>query len=209
MMMGLNAISIPTMQRPGRRILALPGSLRSNGYNRRLLASAASCTPPELHMDIYDRLSDVPLFDEDLEESTHGGPEGVWRLRAAIASADGLVIATPEYNQSIPGVLKNTIDWLSRPAPEEVLLGKPVAIMGATPGRWGTRLAQAALRQTLAATGAVVMPAPMLFIAGADSLFGPHGDLGDTATLTSLRAFMNGFADWLDQITARSQYVAA
>jgi len=205
----IDEIFIPQMQPPGRRILALAGSLRRNGYNRRLLESAASCAPPGLHTDIYDCLAGVPLFDEDLEASTHGGPDGVRCLRAAIASADGLVIATPEYNQSIPGVLKNTIDWLSRAAPEEVLFGKPTAIMGATPGRWGTRLAQAALRQTLTATGAVVMPAPMLFIATADSLFSPEGDLRDAATLTSLRAFMNSFADWLEQNGARYAHTIA
>lgn len=206
---GINARCMPQMESPGHRILGLAGSLRRNGYNRRLLESAARCAPPRLHIDIDDGLPDVPLFDEDLEASTHGGPEGVWRLRAAIASADGLLIATPEYNQSIPGVLKNAIDWLSRAVPEEVLVGKPTAIMGATPGRWGTRLAQAALRQTLTATGAVVMPAPMLFIAGADSSFSAHGDLRDAATLNSLRGFMHRFADWLDRTAVRSSRLTA
>lgn len=202
-------MSMPHIAQVGRRILALPGSLRRNGYNRRLLQAAASCAPAGLHVDVYDALSAVPLFDEDLEAGIHGGADGVAHLRAAIDIADGLLIATPEYNQSIPGVLKNAIDWLSRPAPEEALLGKPIAIMGATPGRWGTRLAQAALRQTLSATGAVVMPAPTLFIANAESQLCADGELRDAAMLTTLRAFMNGFADWLDRVDTRSVHAAA
>lgn len=202
-------MSMPHIAQVGRRILALPGSLRRNGYNRRLLQAAASCAPAGLHVDVYDALSAVPLFDEDLEAAIHGGPDGVAHLRAAIGIADGLLIATPEYNQSIPGVLKNAIDWLSRPAPEEALLGKPIAIMGATSGRWGTRLAQAALRQTLSATGAVVMPAPTLFIANAESQLCADGELRDAAMLTTLRAFMNGFADWLDRVDTRSVHAAA
>src|SRR5581483_11429227 len=89
----------------------------------------------------------LPLFDEDLEPATLGGPDAVRQLRAQVAAGDGLLIATPEYNQSLPGVLKNAIDWLSRPWPDEVLAGKPVAVIGASSGRWGARLAQAALRQ--------------------------------------------------------------
>lgn len=202
-------MSTPHLAPFGRRILALPGSLRRNGYNRKLLQAAVICAPAGLHVDVYDALSAVPLFDEDLEAATHGGPDGVAHLRAAIGIADGLLIATPEYNQSIPGVLKNAIDWLSRPAPEEALLGKPIAIMGATPGRWGTRLAQTALRQTLSATGGVVMPAPTLFIDNAESQLGADCELCDAALLTTLRAFMNGFADWLDRVDTRSVHAAA
>lgn len=106
-----------------RRILALPGSLRRDGYNRRLLEAATRIAAPDWHIDIFDSLAAVPLFDEDLEAATGGGPDGVRCLRAAIAGADGVLFATPEYNQSLPGVLKNAIDWLSRPAPEEVLIG--------------------------------------------------------------------------------------
>src|SRR5215470_5003951 len=89
------------------KVLALPGSLRRNGYNRRLLQTAAHIAPAGLQIDVFDGLAGVPLFDEDLESATHGGPDGVRSLRAAVAAADGVLIATPEYNQSIPGVLKN------------------------------------------------------------------------------------------------------
>lgn len=186
-----------------RHILALPGSLRRDGCNRRLLRAAAHRAPPGMRIELYEALSEVPLFDEDLEAQAPDGPAGVQRLREAVASADGVLIATPEYNQSLPGVLKNAIDWLSRPAPGEVLPGKPVAITGATPGRWGTRLAQTALRQTLAAIGAAVMPAPMLFVADAPTLFDADGTLHDPATRDALRTFLDGFANWLERMDAR------
>ena len=180
------------------RILALSGSLRRDSFNRRLLQAAARLAPSGMQIDVSDALAGVPLFDEDLESATGGGPEGVWRLRAAVATADGVLIATPEYNQSLPGVLKNAIDWLSRPAPEEVLAGKPVAIVGASSGRWGTRLAQAALRQTLAATESRVMPAPMLFVRDAAQRFdATDGQLRDAATLESLQTLLQAFAGWI------------
>jgi chromate reductase len=195
-----------TIHRP-HRILALPGSLRRGSFNRRLLENAVRLAPAELAIGIYTDLSAVPLFDEDLEAATDGGPEGVRRLRDAVAAADGVLIATPEYNQSLPGVLKNAIDWLSRAAPTglssgEVLIGKPVAIMGASPGRWGTRLAQAALRQVLAATEAVVMPAPMLFVRDAALAFDADGLLVDASALCSLQDLLRAFGHWIDHVGA-------
>lgn len=180
-----------------KTILAIPGSLRKASFNRRLVDAAVELTPPGLAIEIYDELGMLPLFDEDLEAATDGGTEPVQRLRRRIAAADGLLIATPEYNQSIPGVLKNAIDWASRGA-DEVLAGKPVAVIGATPGRWGTRLAQAALRQTLAATEAVLLPRPMLFIADAASKFDRDGRLLDVATRDGLGAVLAAFARWID-----------
>ena len=113
---------------------------------------------------VYEGLGALPLFDEDLECETSGGPEAVQNLRQAVAAADGLLISTPEYNHSIPGVLKNALDWLSRPAPEQVLVDKPVAVIGASSGRWGTRLAQNALRQVLLAAESVPLPSPTLLL---------------------------------------------
>lgn len=197
-------MTTPHAQISSHYILALSGSLRRSSYNRRLLEAAARCAPTGTRVNLYDALSDVPLFDEDMEAATHGGPEAICRLRAAIEAADGLLIATPEYNQSFPGVLKNAIDWLSRPAPKEVLLGKPIAIAGATPGRWGTRLAQAALRQTLTATESLVMPSPMLFVGSVESMFDAEGYLHDVATLTSLRAFMTAFSQWIEHVGSKS-----
>lgn len=176
------------------RVLAIAGSLRRNSWNRRLLESAASMAPSGMHIDVHGQLADIPLFNEDLE-AIGGGPEAVWQLRAEVAEADGLLIATPEYNQSMPGVLKNAIDWLSRalPGDEEVLAGKPVAIIGASSGRWGTRLAQHAVRQTLCAAEACVMPAPMLFIRDVHTLFDGSGKLVDPDTRQSLERVLDAF----------------
>ena len=178
------------------RVLGLPGSLRRSGYNRRLLATAAKISPASLCVEVGDLL-DVPLFDEDLENAHNGAPPGARQLRERVARADGLLIATPEYNQALPGVLKNALDWLSRETPDAVLDGKPVAIAGVTSGRWGTRLAQADLRRVLTACGALVMPAPMLFISDAAQAFDEDG-LRDQRQRDSLSGLLRAFARWID-----------
>jgi chromate reductase len=152
-------------------------------------------------VEVYDELAAVPLFDEDLEQRDPAGPAGVQALRAAIAAADGLVIATPEYNQALPGVLKNALDWLSREGPAgEVLAGKPVAVLGASSGPWGTRLAQASLRQVLHTCGALVMPGPSLFVARAADRFDAQGRLTDSATRQSLQSFVLGLEGWMERL---------
>lgn len=183
---------------PPRRVLCLAGSLRRDSWNRRLLRAAAAQAPALLQMTVHDDLGSVPMFDEDLEQADPCGPTGVQSLRKAIAAADGLLIATPEYNHSIPGVLKNALDWLSRESPDgEVLAEKPVAVLGASSGPWGTRLAQASLRQVLHTCGALVMPAPTLFVASAAACFDQHGALCDAATAQSLRRFVLAFDRWM------------
>jgi len=188
------------------RILGLAGSLRRASWNRRLLQSAALLAPPGVTMEVCDTLSSVPLFDEDLELATApDGPPGVQALRAAIAAADGLVIATPEYNHALPGVLKNALDWLSRESPQgQVLADLPVAVLGASSGPWGTRLAQASLRQVLHTCGALVMPSPTLFVAHADTRFGAQGELSDPTLQASLSRFMESFAGWVRRFETRS-----
>ncbi len=146
-----------------------------------------------MRIQLYD-LRTIPLFNEELEAG--GGPESVRALRDAVASAQGLLISTPEYNWSIPGVLKNAIDWLSRP-PEEVLAGKPVAIMGATTGRGGTRLAQATLRQVLTSTESLVMPSPALFVNGPYP-FDADGHLIDASTHAQLDKLLAAFGRWIE-----------
>lgn len=146
-----------------------------------------------MRIQLYD-LGTIPLFNEELEAG--GGPESVRALRDALASAQGLLISTPEYNWSIPGVLKNAIDWLSRP-PEEVLAGKPVAIMGATTGRGGTRLAQATLRQVLTSTESLVMPSPTLFVNGPNA-FDADGHLIDASTRAQLDKLLAAFGKWIE-----------
>lgn len=181
------------------QVLAFAGSLRRNSYNRHLVEAAAQAAPAGIVVTIYPGIADVPLFDEDLETETAGGPEGVKRLRAAVAAADGVLIATPEYNQSLPGVLKNTLDWVSREdaGHRDVLAGKPVAIMGATPGKWGTRLAQAQLRHALAAMGALTMTSPQLYVAEAASVFDADSVAFDAGTQKRLGRFLEGFQSWM------------
>lgn len=179
------------------RVLAICGSLRRASYNRQLLEAAALSAPQGMRIEPSAPLGSLPLFDEDLEERTGGGPEPLAELRRAVAGADGLLIATPEYNHSFPGALKNALDWLSRPAPEEVLAGKPVALMGATTGRWGTRLAQSGLRQVLYATGALPMPPPALFVSDAARVFDSAGRLCDGATQEALQELLISFEQWI------------
>lgn len=190
------------------RILAVSGSLRRDSCNRKLLETATRCAPSGSRIELFGGLAEVPMFNEDLE-SVQPLHEGVRRLREAVAGADGLLIATPEYNQSMPGVLKNAIDWLSRPLPDEVLPVKPTALMGASTGRWGTRLAQAALRQTLAATEALVMPAPMLFVRDAAQVFDDAGELRDPATRESLHELLRAFSLWIERAGTTPSPIAA
>ena len=187
-------------------VLAIPGSLRRQSFNRLLLRAATECAPPELGVELYDELATIPLFDEDLEYATAGGPPPVQRLRRRVASASGLLIATPEYNQSVPGVLKNAIDWLSRPAPNEVLVDKPIAVIGASGGRWGTRLAQSTLRHVLIAAEALVLPKPMLFLREAATLFDESGRLVHQPTRKQLEAVMVSFSSWIALVASRDPH---
>ncbi len=189
---------------PRHHVLAIAGSLRQRSYNRMLLQTARAVSPPELDIELYADLASIPLFDEDHERQTSGGPPSVKRLRAKVKAADGLLISTPEYNQSMPGVLKNAIDWLSRPGPEEVLIEKPVAIVGASGGRWGTRLAQANLRQVLTATESLVMPQPAIFVAESAKVFGDDGALTNDLLRKQLENFLRAFAGWLRLMDKRS-----
>ena len=148
---------------------------------------------------MYDKLATIPVFNED-EETASGGPSAVRDLRRLVAEADGLLISTPEYNQSIPGVLKNVVDWLSRPGPEEVLIDKPIAILGATAGRWGTRLAQSMLRHTLCAAEALVLPKPMIFVREAARLFDESGQLRYPPLRDELTAFLLAFSRWMERV---------
>jgi chromate reductase len=159
-------------------VLAIPGSLRKDSYNRALLRTAEHLTPSHIELIVYDRLDAVPVFNEDFENPA---PEGVTMLREAVASTDGLLIATPEYNQSVPGVVKNMLDWLSRSEGRSALAGKPVAVIGASTGPWGTRIAQTHLRQMLLSTQALVLPQPTLFVRDAEIAFDEeqeaHGEM--------------------------------
>lgn len=178
-------------------VLGLPGSIRRYSYNRWLLEAAAKCAPDGMSIQIYDELGAIPLFSEDLEGSPAGLPTAITALRKQVAVADGILIATPEYNQSVPGVLKNVLDWLSRSPPNEGLVHKPVAVMGATVGRWGTRLAQTQLRHILLASESLVMPDPSLFVPDASARFDKQGRLVDPQTRQVLGALTAALKTWI------------
>jgi chromate reductase len=136
------------------RILGISGSLRRGSHNRRLVRAARALLPPRIELVEWDGLAGLPPFDEDLEDTP---PAAVLEFFEAIEGADALLIATPEYNASIPGALKNAIDWASRPFPENVLRYKPTAVIGASTGLFGAVWAQAEVRKTMKASGAHVL----------------------------------------------------
>jgi len=137
------------------RILGISGSLRHDSHNTSLLRAAAETAGPDVQFELYDRLKEVPPYDGD--DDVHPRPKSVARLNASIANADAVLFATPEYNSSIPGQLKNAIDWVSRPVATNVLRNKPVAVVGASTGAFGAAWAQAEVRKVLAALGARVL----------------------------------------------------
>jgi chromate reductase len=159
------------------RLLAISGSLRGASHNTRLLRAAAELVPAdEVEFELWDGLKAVPPYDE--EDDVEPAPAGVQRLRGALAGADAILFSTPEYNSSIPGVLKNAIDWASRPIATNVLRNKPVAVVGASTGMFGAVWAQAELRKVLAATGARVQPGE-LPVGHAHTRFDDEGRLTD------------------------------
>jgi chromate reductase, NAD(P)H dehydrogenase (quinone) len=174
-------------------IVGICGSLRSGSFNMMLLRAVAA-SAPQGTIEIAS-IRDIPLYDGDLEASA-GIPEAVQRLKDAIAKADGLLIVTPEYNNSMPGVLKNTIDWLSRPPAdiERVFRGRPVAIIGATPGQGGTRLSQAAWLPVIRTLGMLPCFESLIMISGAAKIFDASGAIVDEATRDRVRRFTEGFA---------------
>ena len=137
------------------RILAISGSLRSGSYNTELLRVAAAAAPDDVEVELYEGLKEVPAYDAD--DDAEPRPEPVERLKEAIAAADAVLFATPEYNSSIPGALKNALDWVSRPLLESPLRNKPVAVISASTGMFGAVWAQAELKKVLGAIGARVL----------------------------------------------------
>jgi chromate reductase len=137
------------------RVLAISGSLRRDSDNTKLLRAASESLPPSAQLEFLDGLADVPPYNED--EDVDPAPLAVQRMREAIAGADAVLIATPEYNASIPGVLKNALDWASRPFPDNAFRGKTVAVIGASTSMFGAVWAQAELRKVLGAIGARVI----------------------------------------------------
>lgn len=167
------------MTQERRRILALGGSLREGSKNRALLEEAATLTPGDAELDLSQLavIGSLPLFNQDILERD-GPPPGVTELKDALRGADGLLIATPEYNGSVPGVLKNAIDWASRPFPDNALKGKPTAVIGASTSLFGAVWAQAQVRKALQIAGADVLDQEVP-VGQAHMAFTQHGSIGD------------------------------
>lgn len=180
------------------KITAFAGSLRSGSYNRGLLRAAVELAPEGMEIEIR-ALDEIPFYDADVE--AEGVPDPVAELRRAVEAADGLLIATPEYNSGIPGVLKNTVDWLSRPPRPQAFDGKPVAIVGATPGRFGTRAAQYQLRQVLTPLNALTMVQPQLLVRAAAAKFDDQVRLTDEDTRQRLERLLATFGDWARRLS--------
>jgi chromate reductase len=154
-------------------LLGVSGSLRRGSHNRKLLDAAATCLPSPVTLHVFEGLAEIPPYVED-----ESAPAAVQRLRTAIAGADGLLFATPEYNGSVPGQLKNALDWASRPFPDNALRGRPAVVVGASTGLFGAVWAQAELRKVLRTAGADVLD-DELSIGMAEAAFTPDGSLAD------------------------------
>jgi chromate reductase, NAD(P)H dehydrogenase (quinone) len=179
------------------RILGIAGSLRQGSYNRALLGAAQELAPEGVDIQAFD-IAPIPLFNEDVE--AEGDPDPVRDLKAAIRDADALLIVTPEYNYSIPGVLKNAIDWASRPGGNSVLKGKPIAIMGASSGHFGTARAQLALRQVFVTTDSFTLPKPEVMVFRAASRFDASGNLTDEETRELVRNLVEALVAWAKRL---------
>ena len=164
-------------------ILGLSGSLREGSHNTSLLRAAATALPPGVELRLYEGLREIPPYDSDRD--VEPADPAVERLREAIASADGVLIATPEYNGSIPGVLKNALDWASRPFPDNAFRGKPVAVIGASTGLFGAVWAQAETRKVLGVVGADVIDQE-LPVGLAETAFADDGQLLDAEQRVAL-----------------------
>ena len=178
-------------------ILGISGSLRRGSVNTSLLRAAAALAPQGTTLDIAS-LHGIPLYDGDMEAET-GVPDAVRALKDRIAAADALLLATPEYNNSIPGVIKNAVDWLSRPGADipRVFGNRPVAIMGATPGPMGTILAQAAWLPVLRALGTRPWFGGRMMVSGAGKVFDAEGALTDERVRGQLQNFITGFVEFI------------
>lgn len=185
-------------------IVGLCGSLRRGSFNAALLRAAVALAPEGSRIDAHT-LHGVPLYDGDME-AAEGIPPAVATLKDAVAAADGLLLVTPEYNNGIPGVFKNAIDWMSRPPADiaRVFGGKPVAVIGASPGGFGTQLAQNAWLPVLRTLGTAPWFEGRLMVARAGQVFDADGMITDPAIEVRLRTFVAGFCAHVGQASRRS-----
>ena len=179
-------------------VLGVAGSLRQKSYNRAALRAAIELAPADMTIETFD-LAPIQPYNEDVKQQ--GFPPPVQELREKIRAADALLIVTPEYNYSIPGVLKNAIDWASRP-PDQPFEGKPIAIMGASPGRLGSARAQYHLRQCFVFLNGLIMNRPEVMIAGAPQMFDEQGRLTDQPTRDFIGQLLVALAEWTHRCRA-------
>jgi chromate reductase, NAD(P)H dehydrogenase (quinone) len=182
---------VDPLSTPDVRLLGISGSLRAASMNTGLLRLAVRVLPPGASLTIHD-LHDVPFYDGDVEAA--GDPPGVQRLRAAIRDADGVLLGCPEYNTSVTPVLKNAIDWASRPPRERPLAGKPVAVVGAG-GGFGTRHAQQHLQQILKVVGMELLEGHEVAVAKARGLVDEHGDFDDEGVAAAVAGAVAALVD--------------
>jgi chromate reductase len=178
------------------RILGIAGSLRRQSYNRALLRAATQIAPEGAAIDIFE-IDGIPPFSEDDEQNP---PEKVLELKRRIREADAVLFVTPEYNYSIPGVLKNAIDWASRPYGDSAWAGKPAAVMGASIGAIGTARAQYHLRQVMIFLNMFPLNQPEVMVGGGDERFDTVGNLTDEETREYVRLLVESLADWTRRI---------
>lgn len=175
------------------KVLGIVGSLRKNSYNRNLLKAAVELAPENMEIELAE-IIDLPMFNEDVLDA--GPPETVLSFKQKIADADAILVATPEYNWSVPGPLKNAIDWASRPLATSPLRGKPAAIMGASFGPMGTVRVQLAWRQIFASTNTYVMPQPQVMVPLAEFKFDAKGNLTDETTREHVSTLLKALDVW-------------
>ena len=185
------------------RVLGISGSLRKDSWNTKLLDAAAELLPGDVEFELYDGLKAVPPYDED--DDTADAPAAAAHFRAAIAGADAILFATPEYNSSVPGQLKNALDWASRPLKTSPLRNTPVAVVGASMGAFGAVWAQAELRKVLAATGARIVDGEVA-VGHANTRFDDEGRLADDDLRDQLGEVVQGL---VVEASARQKALAA
>ena len=175
------------------RVLGFAGSLRKASFNRALLRAAIELAPEGVAIESFDLIS-VPLYNGDVEPE--GDPEGVTAFKRAIRNADAVIMVTPEYNHGVPGVMKNAVDWASRPPRDAPLAGKPVGIIGASPGMTGSARGQSQLRQAFEFTNSYCMPQPEILVFRAHEKFDAEGKLTDERTAEFLKQYLIAFRTW-------------
>lgn len=181
------------------RVLGFAGSLRQASLNRSLLRAAQETAPDGMQIETFD-LAAVPLYNGDVE--AQGDPEAVAAFKQAIRAADGVLMVTPEYNHGVPGVMKNAVDWASRPPQSAALARKPVGIIGASPGATGSARGQSQLRQAFEFTNSYCMPQPELLVFRAHEKFDAEGRLTDETTRAYLRRYLEAFQEWVRRLSA-------